>query len=57
MADQRGAGDQRTGDSVMKRLIAKLSTRRCSGCEDTSFHTHHLTLLGRLRFTPWPRRA
>lgn len=56
-APSTGAEDQRTGDSAMKRLIAKLSTRRCGGCDDTAFHTHHLTLLGRFRFTPWPRRG
>jgi hypothetical protein len=34
----------------MKRLLIKLSTRKCKGCEDTSFHTHHLTKLGQWRY-------
>jgi hypothetical protein len=32
-------------------LLAKLSTRECKGCDDPSFHTAHLTWLGRKRFT------
>lgn len=35
----------------MRRLLIKMSTRRCRGCPDTSFHTHHLTALGRRRYT------
>lgn len=40
------------GASEARRFIlARLSTRRCHGCTDPSFHTHHLTWLGRRRFT------
>jgi len=31
-------------------MIAKLWTRRCGGCIDTSPHSHHLTWFGRLYF-------
>lgn len=34
----------------MSRLLNRLSARRCHGCADTSFHTHHLTVLGHWRF-------
>lgn len=34
----------------MKRLIVKLYTRKCRGCEDLGFHTAHLTALGRRRY-------
>lgn len=32
-------------------LRQSLYMRRCSGCDDAGFHTHHLTRLGRLRWT------
>jgi hypothetical protein len=39
----------------MLRLIDKLRqrlwTRRCKGCDDLSPHTHHLTFMGKRRFT------
>lgn len=35
----------------MKYLLTKLSTRKCGGCSNASFHTAHLTWLGRLRYT------
>lgn len=35
----------------MLRLLIALSTRRCRGCSDPSFHTHHLTWIGRRRYT------
>lgn len=34
----------------MKRLLTKLSTRRCRGCTDESYHSHHLTRLGQWRY-------
>ncbi len=34
----------------MKRLLVRLSTRRCHGCADPSAHTHHLTRLGHWRY-------
>ena len=30
----------------MKWLLIKLSTRKCRGCSDPSFHTAHMTKLG-----------
>lgn len=42
------------------RLLIKLSTRRCRGCDEPSVHTAHLTWLGRHRYTltrsAWRRR-
>lgn len=35
----------------MGRLLIKLYTRRCRGCTDPSPHSHHLTWLGRRRYT------
>lgn len=35
----------------MIRLLRALSTRRCTGCDSADFHTHHLTALGRRRYT------
>lgn len=36
----------------MKWLLAYLSTRKCNGrCGDPSFHTAHLTWIGKRRFT------
>ena len=35
---------------MFKRLLSKLSTRKCRGCDDPSFHTAHLTRLGRWRY-------
>lgn len=35
----------------MNRILTTLSTRKCTGCTDRSFHTAHLTWIGRLRFT------
>ena len=44
----------------MNRILIALSTRRCHGCDDTSFHTAHLTTWGRKRYTGrwsrWPAR-
>lgn len=39
----------------MMRLLIKLYTRKCRGCADESFHTAHLTALGRWRYLgkPW----
>jgi hypothetical protein len=37
----------------MGRLLRRLSTRRCRGCSDPSYHDAHLTLIGRWRFTGW----
>lgn len=36
---------------MLHRLLVKLSTRKCRGCKDTSFHSHHLTWIGRRRYT------
>lgn len=36
---------------MIRRLLVKFSTRPCHGCEDLSFHTAHLTWIGRLRWT------
>jgi len=37
----------------MNRILHALSTRRCRGCSD---HSHHLTALGRKRYTGrWSR--
>ena len=35
----------------MRRIWIRLKTRKCKGCSDTSFHTHHLTWLGRRSYT------
>ena len=35
----------------MSLFPTRWTTRRCRGCEDKSVHTHHLTWLGRLRYT------
>jgi hypothetical protein len=36
----------------MKRILIKLSTRRCNGtCGDTSPHDSHLTAIGLRRYT------
>lgn len=35
----------------MQRILNALTTRRCRGCSDPSFHTAHLTGLGRKRYT------
>jgi hypothetical protein len=35
---------------VIGRLLTRLYTRRCRGCDDQSFHTHHLTRLGRAKY-------
>lgn len=34
----------------MKRFLIKTYTRKCRGCADDSFHTHHLTRLGRWHY-------
>jgi hypothetical protein len=34
----------------MNRLLIRMYTRRCKGCEDPSPHTAHLTPLGRWRY-------
>lgn len=40
----------------MHRILIALSTRRCRGCADPSFHTAHLTAWGRKRYTGrWSR--
>jgi hypothetical protein len=44
------------------RLLLALRTRRCTGCGEPAPHTHHLTWLGRRRYTrnrvpAWVRRA
>lgn len=36
--------------TTVNRILIALSTRRCRGCDDASFHTAHLTTLGRRRF-------
>lgn len=36
---------------MITQLLTKLSTRKCRGCSDNSVHTHHLTMLGKWRFT------
>lgn len=35
---------------MFTRLLVKLSTRKCRGCDNTSPHTHHLTWIGRRRY-------
>ncbi len=35
---------------MIGRLLTRLSTRRCRGCDDPSFHTAHLTRLGQWRY-------
>jgi hypothetical protein len=32
------------------KILAKLSTRKCRGCDEESYHTHHLTWIGKKRF-------
>ena len=32
-------------------FLGRMSTRRCTGCGDMSFHTAHLTVFGRRRYT------
>lgn len=40
----------------MYRILNALTTRRCRGCSDPSPHSHHLTALGRKRYTGrWSR--
>jgi hypothetical protein len=34
-----------------RRLLHRLSWRRCCGCDDPSFHDAHLTWIGRRRYT------
>lgn len=34
----------------MLRFIVPLYSRKCRGCADPSPHSHHLTILGRLRY-------
>lgn len=36
---------------MITRILTALSTRRCHGCADASPHSHHLTWLGRRRYT------
>ena len=36
---------------MVKRLLVRLSTRRCHGCADPDPHSHHLTAIGRWRYT------
>lgn len=36
---------------MISHLLNRLLTRRCRGCSDPSPHSHHLTWLGRLRYT------
>ena len=36
---------------MFHRILTRLSTRRCHGCDDPSFHTAHLTAIGRRRYT------
>ena len=40
----------------MSRLLAQLYTRECRGCDDTTFHTHHLTRLGSWHYARIARR-
>ena len=40
----------------MHRILNALTTRRCHGCGDTSFHAAHLTALGHKRYAGrWSR--
>ena len=42
--------------NTVNRILIALSTRRCRGCDDGSFHTAHLTAWGRKRYTGrWSR--
>lgn len=36
---------------MLNRILSALSTRKCHGCNDPSFHTAHLTAIGRRRYT------
>lgn len=38
---------------LLWRLKWSLLVRRCRGCSDPSYHSYHLTALGRVRFTFW----
>lgn len=35
---------------MIRRLLTKLSTRKCRGCQDPAPHSHHLTWIGRKRY-------
>lgn len=30
--------------------LGKLSAKKCRGCDDPSFHTHHMSAIGHLRY-------
>lgn len=36
---------------MIYQLFIKLLTRKCRGCQDPSPHSHHLTWIGRKRYT------
>jgi hypothetical protein len=36
---------------VLHKLKWRLWTKKCEGCDDSSFHTHHLTRLGSRKWT------
>lgn len=38
-------------NTMISRVLSALSTRKCRGCDDSTFHTAHLTALGRRRYT------
>jgi hypothetical protein len=48
-AVEAAANNSNRGE-VMQRLLIKLSTRKCRGCDDASPHSHHLTRLGQWRY-------
>lgn len=35
---------------MLSRILTKMTTRKCRGCDDKGFHTHHLTWFGKHRY-------
>lgn len=35
---------------MLSRILTTMSTRKCHGCDDKDFHTHHFTWIGRHRY-------